>query len=126
MPTSFHWRCEEKNKTTTLSAVCLMLRPLRAGGASPINLSPSQGRRGGRAGGVRGDMARERQKTRRGEQNGGGGHLEPFLCCLMKLEVQQAVNDSNYNPYCTPPAPSPTFNSFLHLMHMCAAPKAKF
>lgn len=63
---------------------------------------------------------KERQKTRRGKQRG-GRWVEPFLCCLMKLEARQAINDSNYLLYTHPgvclPALSPLFsitNSRLH------------
>lgn len=55
-----------------------------------------------------GGVAREGQGTRSGEQRR-GRRLEPFLCGLMKLKAQQAVNVSTSSPYCTPPptAPSP-------------------
>lgn len=77
MPTSFHWRCEEKNKTTTLSAVCLMLRPFMAGGGFPhksVPISGQTGREGRRSWGRHGEGEAEDEErgTKRGEGGGGG------------------------------------------------------
>lgn len=98
------------------NTVCPLFCPLGGGHqVFPINLSPSQGRRRRRAGGWRcgeGEAEDEGWGTKEGALFG----AISLLVCLMKLKAQQAVNDSNYGPDCTPPA-APSLRSLTSSLH---------